>query len=123
MIDEFPAFTIAACFANGTTRVSDAYELRHKETDRITSLCIELTKIGASIEEFRDGFIVYGGNRFKGGTVSPHGDHRLAMALAIAGLHADRPVIISDANIISESFPSFESILLMLGADVHQKSQ
>jgi 3-phosphoshikimate 1-carboxyvinyltransferase len=118
MIDEFPAFTTAAVFARGQTFVSDAEELRHKESDRITSLVDEFRILGAHIDENRDGYVIDGGDPLKGGIVKAHGDHRLAMALSIAGLAAAGPVTIQGAEIISESFPGFFEALQQLRATV-----
>jgi 3-phosphoshikimate 1-carboxyvinyltransferase len=122
MIDEFPAFAVAAANATGQTRVSGAQELRHKESDRITALCTELRMIGIDIEETPDGFEITGGANPSGGKVDPHGDHRLAMALAIAGLNAREPVIIKNAEIISESFPGFASTLSSIGAKLREQA-
>jgi 3-phosphoshikimate 1-carboxyvinyltransferase len=118
MIDEFPAFAVAAAFAQGTTLVRDAVELRHKESDRITAVCTQLREIGADIQEKPDGFVVRGGKPLQGGRVSANGDHRLAMALAVAGLAASAPLEVEGAEIISESFPSFADDLRSLGADL-----
>ncbi len=116
MIDEFPAFTTAAVFATGKTCVSDAGELRHKESDRITSLVDEFRSLGSHIAEYQDGYIIDEGNHLSGGNVQAHNDHRLAMALAIAGLAACSPVTIQGAEVISESYPGFIETLQHLGA-------
>jgi 3-phosphoshikimate 1-carboxyvinyltransferase len=118
MIDEFPIFAVAAAFAEGITTVSDAGELRHKESDRISALTGELLALGVDVEEKPDGFVIRGGRVPSGGLVSPHGDHRLAMSLAVAGLAAKEPVRLRDAAIIDESFPAFGTILTALGADI-----
>ncbi len=115
MIDEFPAFAAAALYAQGISTVHDAQELRYKESDRIAALVQEVRALGATAEEHPDGFTLHG-NSVKGGTVHPHGDHRLAMALAVAGLAASREVTIEQAEIIAESFPTFISTLQGLGA-------
>lgn len=106
MIDEFPAFAIAACFAEGVTVVRDARELRFKETDRIAVLCGELQKLGVQLEMFDDGFAIHG-KTLKGGVGDGAGDHRIAMSLAIAGLASPEPVIVQHAEILNESFPDF----------------
>ncbi|MCL1921099.1 MAG: 3-phosphoshikimate 1-carboxyvinyltransferase [Kiritimatiellaeota bacterium] len=106
MIDEFPAFAIAACFAKGTTEVRDASELRYKETDRITVLCRELRKLGVVLDEHEDGFAIQGGT-LSGGVCDASGDHRLAMALALSGLAAPAKVTVQNAEILAESFPDF----------------
>jgi len=117
MIDEFPAFALAAAMAEGTTTVSEARELRFKESDRISDLCLELSNIGVNVDEKEDGFIVKGGKPINGGPVNHHGDHRLAMALALAGLVSRHPVTIDEPGIINESFPGFISIMNSIGAD------
>ena len=125
MIDEFPAFAAAAAFASGPTTVSGAEELRYKESDRISALCSELRAVGVEAQETADGFVLTGGG-VKGGTVNPHGDHRLAMALAVAGLGAQgaqgaraaSAVRIENAEIMGESFPDFAAVLRSIGARV-----
>jgi len=118
MIDEFPIFAVAASLAKGRTIVSEARELRYKESDRISSVCRELRIIGATVSEKPDGFIIDGREKLVGGNVEPHGDHRLAMALTVAGLNAQRPVSVVDPDIISESFPEFCKIMELLGANL-----
>ena len=118
MIDEFPAFAVAAAGAEGTTLVRNATELRYKESDRITTLCEQLQQIGVDIQEKPDGFLVHGGKPLCGGRVIANGDHRLAMALAVAGLAAKAPVEVEGAEVISESFPTFVDLLKILGADI-----
>jgi 3-phosphoshikimate 1-carboxyvinyltransferase len=118
MIDEFPAFAIAAAFAHGPTEVCDAQELRYKETDRIKSLCQQLHNVGVEIHEKPDGFSLPGNTPPRGGSVDPCGDHRLAMSLAIAGLASSVPIEIQDAAIIQESFPKFQKTLENLGAHI-----
>lgn len=114
MIDEFPIFAVAAAFADGTTEVRDAGELRHKESDRVSVLGSELSRIGVDFRERPDGFVIEGGD-LPGGDASACGDHRLALALATAGLAAQRPVTVQGAEILSQSFPSFPCTLLRLG--------
>jgi 3-phosphoshikimate 1-carboxyvinyltransferase len=121
MIDEFPAFAIAAAYAQGPTVVSGALELRHKESDRIAAICQELDRLGVKIAETPDGFRIQGNTPPRSGTVQAHGDHRLAMALAIAGLSAGGPVRVRQAEIIAESFPDFDTMLLRLGAHVKRE--
>jgi len=116
MIDEFPALAVAAICAEGITTVSDAIELRTKESDRISALCLELRKLGVQATETTDGFFIRGGQPVIGGVVQAHGDHRLAMALAVAGLAAQAPVTVQGAEIIHESFPGFTNTFQALGA-------
>ena len=115
MIDEFPVLAVAATQAHGTTVVRDARELRVKETDRIATTVAELRKLGAQIEARDDGFVVEGPTRLHGGTVDSHGDHRLGMALAVAGLVADGTVTVENAGCIADSFPGFVEVMVELG--------
>lgn len=113
-IDEFPALAVAAACAEGVTLVRDAAELRYKESDRIAALVTQLSALGAAIEERPDGFAVRGGT-LRGGTVRSGGDHRLAMSMALCGLIAPEPVVVEEAEILTESFPSFVPSLAALG--------
>ncbi len=114
MIDEFPIFCVAAALAEGRTVVTGAEELRVKETDRIHAVATELTKLNVPVQEISDGFILHGGAAVKGGTCMSHGDHRVAMALAIAALTGDGPTTILDTDCIATSFPNFHDNLLEL---------
>jgi 3-phosphoshikimate 1-carboxyvinyltransferase len=114
MIDEFTLLAVVASQAEGETIVRDAAELRVKETDRIANTAVELRKLGAHIEERPDGFVVEGPTPLIGTQVNNHGDHRLAMSLAIAGLVAEGETIIEGAECIADSFPGFEEILAAL---------
>jgi 3-phosphoshikimate 1-carboxyvinyltransferase len=120
MIDEFPVFAVAAAYASGETVVEDADELRHKESNRIADLSQELGRLGVRMVETADGFRIRGGDPLLGGDVDPHGDHRLAMSLAVAGLAACQQVRVQQAGIISESFPQFVAVLRHFGADVSE---
>jgi 3-phosphoshikimate 1-carboxyvinyltransferase len=117
-IDEFPVWAVVASQAAGTSVLRDARELRVKEVDRISVLAEELRRLGTSIIEQEDGFQVQGPVRLRGGEVDSHGDHRLGMALAIAGLVAKEPVIIQDAGCIADSFPGFVETMRRLGAEM-----
>jgi len=119
MIDEFPVLAIAATQARGTTLVRDAAELRVKETDRIATAAAELRALGARIEPLPDGFVVEGPTPLHGGVVESHGDHRLAMALAVAGLIAQGEVTIENAECVADSFPGFVGLMRSLGAKIH----
>lgn len=118
MIDEFPIFSIAAAMAQGFTKVEGAGELRYKETDRISILTNQLKKIGVLIEETKDGFVIQGRETIQGGKVDASGDHRLAMALIVAGLNSKQGVVVENAEIIYESFPGFLQILQRLGTKI-----
>ena len=117
-IDEFPVLAVAATQAEGTTEVRDAAELRVKEVDRIGLLAMELRKLGARIEEQPDGFLVEGPTRLEGARVDSHGDHRLGMALAVAGLVAEGETVVENADCIADSFPGFDQTLAQLGAEI-----
>lgn len=123
MIDEFPIFAVAAAFAGGKTVVKDAEELRYKESDRIACLCQELSALGCCITETLDGFVVEGPANIRQAAIDPHGDHRLAMALAVAGLAGNGLVEIQDAQIVNESYPEFSQHLSELGARLHLEEE
>ena len=114
MIDEFPILAVVASQSQGETVVRDAAELRVKETDRIANVAVELRKLGVRIEERPDGFVVEGPTPLVGAQVNSHGDHRLAMSLAIAGLLAEGETTIEGAECIADSFPGFEETLGVL---------
>jgi 3-phosphoshikimate 1-carboxyvinyltransferase len=114
-IDEFPILCIAAAAAGGVTVVKDASELRVKESDRISAMAGELNKIGVSVKETPDGIIIEGGRPFRAARVDSHGDHRVAMSLAVAGLAAtegdEDGMHIGDTACIDTSFPGFVGLL------------
>jgi 3-phosphoshikimate 1-carboxyvinyltransferase len=115
MIDEFPAFAVAATQARGTTVVRDAGELRVKESDRIDGLVQELRKMGARIEATPDGFVIDGPTRLRGAVVDGRGDHRMAMALAVAALAAEGETTITGAECVSKTYPRFFEDLSRVG--------
>jgi 3-phosphoshikimate 1-carboxyvinyltransferase len=110
LIDEIPVLAVAAAAAEGETVISDAAELRVKETDRISVLATELSSLGVAVEERPDGMLIQGGH-IRGGEVDSHGDHRLAMSLAIAGLVSEQGVTIKHTQCVNTSFPGFWEIL------------
>jgi 3-phosphoshikimate 1-carboxyvinyltransferase len=115
MIDEFPVLAVAAACAEGVTEVRSASELRHKESDRISVLAGELRKLGIAIEESPDGFSIHGPATILGGRAESHGDHRLAMSLAVAGMISKNGVDIEAPECIGESFPGFNQLFNSLG--------
>ena len=118
IIDELPALAVAACFAEGVTVIRDAGELRIKESDRIATTVGELKRLGASIEAREDGMVIHGSGSLQGEECDSHGDHRLAMALAVAGLLAQGETVIHGADAASVSYPEFWQHLDQLsGAD------
>lgn len=106
VIDEIPILAVAAAFAEGETKISDASELRHKESDRISAMCNELKKCGISVTECDDGMIIKGGSPHGGAFVS-YNDHRIAMAMAVLALGASTPSSLSGEDAVSISYPGF----------------
>ena len=118
LIDEIPVLAVLGAMARGTTEIRDAAELRVKESDRIAVLGRELTKMGVHIEERADGMAIAGGQRFRGARVASAGDHRMAMALAVAGLVADGETVIEDTACVQTSFPTFvQTLNALAGGD------
>jgi 3-phosphoshikimate 1-carboxyvinyltransferase len=117
MIDEIPVLAVAACAAGGVTRIRDAAELRVKESDRIHTIATELGRMGADIVELPDGLEIRGSKRLRGAAVHSAGDHRVAMALAVAGLVADGPTVVDDTDCIATSFPGFVQSLNELAGE------
>ena len=111
MLDEVPILAVAACFATGDTVIRDAAELRVKETDRIATTVAELTRLGANIEATEDGMVIHGrgagAGSLNGADCQSHGDHRLAMSMAVAGLLAGGETTVHGAADASVSYPEF----------------
>ncbi|MEE9217388.1 MAG: 3-phosphoshikimate 1-carboxyvinyltransferase [Anaerolineales bacterium] len=118
MIDEIPIFAVAATQAQGETQIRGAAELRLKESDRLSVMTTELRKMGASIEENLDGLTIEGPTPLIGTRVSSHGDHRVAMALSIAGMLASGETLVSDAEVVKESYPGFKRTIRSIGAEI-----
>ena len=114
MIDEFPALFVAAACAEGTTEVSGAAELRVKESDRIATMAAGLRALGIGVDEAPDGARIHGG-RLRGGAVDSHGDHRIAMAFAVAAQRAGGEVRIGDVANVATSFPGFDALARAAG--------
>jgi 3-phosphoshikimate 1-carboxyvinyltransferase len=106
-IDELPLLALAGCFAEGETVIRDAQELAVKESDRIRTTAAALRALGANLEERRDGLRVWGPQKLRGAVVSSHGDHRLAMMLAVAGALANGETVIRMAESVAVSYPRF----------------
>jgi 3-phosphoshikimate 1-carboxyvinyltransferase len=111
IIDEIPVIAVAATQAKGKTVIKGAEELRFKESDRIKTTVRELKRLGANIEEARDGVIVYGPTKLKKGICQSYGDHRIAMISAIAGLAASDQIVVEKVECVETSFPGFASII------------
>jgi 3-phosphoshikimate 1-carboxyvinyltransferase len=123
LVDEIPIIAVAATAAEGVTVITDAAELRVKETDRIEAVACELRKLGADLEALPDGLSIRGGQPLRGAAASSWNDHRLAMSLVVAGLAAAAgDTVVSDAGCIDVSFPGFAELLAGLGARVEQSN-
>ncbi|MGE5397491.1 MAG: 3-phosphoshikimate 1-carboxyvinyltransferase [Chitinophagales bacterium] len=115
LIDEIPVLTVAMAKATGKSVVRNAQELRSKESDRIAMIVKTLTALGVKVEEFEDGFSVYGEGKIPGGVAVDSGeDHRIAMASAVAGLVAEKPVVVEGFQCVNISYPSFTRDLSFL---------
>jgi len=115
-IDELPLVALAGCFAEGETVIRDAAELRVKESDRVRTTAQGLRKLGARVEEMPDGLRVEGPQRLRGAAVAPHGDHRLAMMLGVAGALASGETVVRAAECVGVSYPWFWKDLRALSA-------
>lgn len=111
LIDEVPILAVAAAVAEGDTVITDAKELRVKETDRIATVAVELAKFGVSIDELPDGMVIYGRSELTGTECQSHGDHRIAMSCAVAGMAASGETVVHDTECIRTSYPGFEATL------------
>jgi 3-phosphoshikimate 1-carboxyvinyltransferase len=119
--DAIPVMAVCACFAEGVTVLHNVPQARIKETDRIAVMASELSKLGADIKELPDGLIVNGGG-LRGGTVHGHGDHRVVMALAVAGFAADGPVTVDTAEAAAVTWPGFQESMRRLGGALEERS-
>jgi 3-phosphoshikimate 1-carboxyvinyltransferase len=117
-IDEFPVFFIAAAVAEGETLVRGALELRVKESDRLAAMAQGLTVLGVENQLLEDGLWIRGSSRLGGGTIESHGDHRIAMAFAVAGLVARSAIEIRDVANVATSFPGFLEIARSAGLQI-----
>lgn len=115
MIDEFPALFVAAAAAEGQTVVSGAAELRVKESDRLAAMATGLRALGMQVDETEDGATLHGGITLGSGTIESHGDHRIAMAFAIAGQISGGEVRINDIANVATSFPDFDGLARSAG--------
>jgi 3-phosphoshikimate 1-carboxyvinyltransferase len=107
VIDEIPILAVAGALAHGKTVICDAKELRVKETDRLAAIATNLTAMGVEVVELADGLEIYGGAPLRGARLKSYGDHRIAMAFAIAGMFADSETVIEDSECIATSYPGF----------------
>jgi 3-phosphoshikimate 1-carboxyvinyltransferase len=115
-IDELPLVALAACFAEGTTTIRDAAELRRKESDRIATVSAALTALGGAVEATADGMVITGTGGLRGGAIDSHGDHRIAMLGAVAGLASQEGVEVHGMDAAAVSYPGFEAdVATLLG--------
>jgi len=112
-----PAMAVAATLARGETRLVNVPQARLKETDRIAVMASELTRMGAQIEELEDGLVIQGG-KLSGAELSGHDDHRVVMALAVAGLAAEGETVIDTAESAAVTFPNFVELMTSVGANM-----
>lgn len=115
--DALPALAVVGCFARGKTKLTNVLSARWKETDRIKVMCEELSKLGARVEELSDGMIVRE-SHLREGVVSGHGDHRVVMALSLAGLRSAEGVQVETAEALSVTVPNFVDLMKDLGASI-----
>jgi 3-phosphoshikimate 1-carboxyvinyltransferase len=111
LIDELPLLAVVGSQTEGGIEIRNAEELRLKESDRIATTAMNLRAMGAEVEEFADGLRVKGRARLYAAKIDPHGDHRIAMAFAVAGLLAEGTTEIEDAGCVAVSFPEFFELL------------
>jgi 3-phosphoshikimate 1-carboxyvinyltransferase len=114
-IDEFPVFFVAAACASGETQVRGALELRVKESDRLAAMAEGLTTLGVENQLLPDGLWLRGAEGLTGGTIDSRGDHRIAMAFAVASLRASAPIEILDVANVATSFPGFVELARAAG--------
>ena len=116
--DLVPVCAVLACYSKGVTKLYNAKRLRYKESDRLTSLHVELKKMGAEIMVKEDGLIIKGPCTMHGATIDPHNDHRIAMACAVAALGATGETKIQNSECVNKSYPRFFDDLRLLGVNV-----
>jgi 3-phosphoshikimate 1-carboxyvinyltransferase len=122
LIDELPALAVAGALATGTTIIRHAQELRVKETDRIAAIAHNLRIMGAQVIEMNDGLEIHGPAPLRGARVASFGDHRIAMAFAVAGLFAEGETTVQDVECVRESYPGFESALEEFMSPKHSRA-
>jgi 3-phosphoshikimate 1-carboxyvinyltransferase len=121
-IDEYPILAVAAALANGVTTIVGAKELRYKESDRIAAMTQGLRRLGVEVEEREDGMVIRGGKPLEATSVKTYGDHRVAMALAIAGLSTRAGIEMDDARCVDISFPNFFELLSRLSSGQERRA-
>jgi 3-phosphoshikimate 1-carboxyvinyltransferase len=117
--DALPVLAVVGCFAKGTTRLLDVAQARLKECDRIAAMATELTRMGGKVEELKDGLVIHQ-SKLRGTEVHGYDDHRMVMALAVAGLAVDGKTVIDTAESIGVTYPSFVEDMKAIGANIEQ---
>lgn len=120
--DLVPILSVLGALSEGTTKIINAERVRIKECDRLNAMATELRKVGADIEETQDGLIITGKPMLKGGIVDSWNDHRIAMAMAVASIRCEEPVIITDSKAVKKSYPQFWKDFQMLGGVIDEWS-
>lgn len=120
--DLVPILSVLGALSEGTTKIINAERVRIKECDRLKAMQTELSKVGADIEETEDGLIIRGKTSLKGGTVDSWNDHRIAMAMAVASIKCEEPIIITNSNAVTKSYPEFWKDFKMLGGNIYEWS-
>lgn len=120
--DLVPILAVMAAFSEGQTRIINGARLRLKESDRLAAMAGELTKIGAIIKEEKDGLVIEGQSSLAGGRVESWNDHRIAMALAIAGMRCREPLVIAGSEAVNKSYPNFWADYGALGGEIHGRN-
>lgn len=113
--DALPAMSVAACFAEGETRLHNVMQARYKETDRIACMHKELASMGADIEELEDGLVIRKSKLKANSNLHGYSDHRIVMALSVAGLCCEGETIIDTAEAASVTFPNFHKLIKQCG--------
>lgn len=119
--DLVPIYTVLACYAKGETVIRNVKRLRIKESDRLNTISSELSKMGAKIKVLENSLIVKGGHKLRGVIINPHGDHRIAMACAVAALGAEGETVILNGDCVRKSYPNFFKDLISIGGKVKIK--
>lgn len=119
--DLVPILAVVASLSSGTTRILNAGRLRIKECDRLCAITSELSKLGADIEELKDGLIINGKEMLYGGKVNSWNDHRIAMALSIASIRCKKNVVICGSECVKKSYPEFWNDFKKLGGKLHEQ--
>ena len=116
-----PAIAVLGCYAEGETEIMGAGRLRYKESDRLSAIATELKTLGGQITSTENRLVIRGPSSLTGGTVDSHGDHRIAMALSVAAIHARNDVTVTNAECVSKSYPNFFNDLRSLGVKIVER--